>query len=69
VAGFSFFRSSARRYSVKRPKSRALALRSRDYDAMINRVVRLIDEARPRFRAKRQRHHDCDILVDWPAHG
>jgi predicted nuclease of restriction endonuclease-like (RecB) superfamily len=26
--------------------SRALALRSRDYDAMLNRVVRLIDEAR-----------------------
>jgi hypothetical protein len=22
----------------------------------------------PRFRAKRQRHHDCDILVDWPTH-
>jgi len=27
-------------------KTRALALRSRDYDAMLKRVVRLIDEAR-----------------------
>jgi len=31
---------------VKSPKTRTLALRSRDYDAMLNHIVRLIDEAR-----------------------
>jgi len=31
---------------VKSTKSRAVALRSRDYDAMLDRVVQLIDEAR-----------------------
>ena len=31
---------------MKSAKTRALALRSRDYDAMLDRVVRLIDEAR-----------------------
>jgi predicted nuclease of restriction endonuclease-like (RecB) superfamily len=31
---------------VKSAKTRALAVRSRDYDAMLSRVVRLIDEAR-----------------------
>ena len=31
---------------MKRPKSRALALHSRDYDAILSRLVGLIDEAR-----------------------
>lgn len=31
---------------MKSAKTRALAVRSRDYDAMLSRVVRLIDEAR-----------------------
>lgn len=34
------------RCNVKSAKTRAVALRSRDYDAMLNRVAALIDEAR-----------------------
>ena len=43
VAGFSFL---FRRCRMKRPKTRTLVLRSRDYGTMLNRVVSLIDEAR-----------------------
>lgn len=31
---------------MRRPKTRTFALRSHDYDAMLNRVIGLIDEAR-----------------------
>ena len=49
-------------------ESRILTVRSRDYDTMLDRVVRLIDEGETRFGTKRKRDHERHLLVDWPTY-
>ena len=53
---------------MKSAKKRTLVLRSQDYDAMLDRVVRLIDEARRTSARTCECIHDRDLLVDWPPH-
>jgi hypothetical protein len=47
---------------VKSTKSRAVALRSGDYDTMPSRVVGLIDEARRAFARRGEFDHDCNLF-------